>query len=64
MLLQRLPRPVDWLILEVGLGIGRKAIVMDLAGVWVYTGDRTQWEVLLLKLPRSVGWFLDLIEWP
>jgi len=23
---------------------------------WAYTGDRTQWEVLLLKLPRSVSW--------
>jgi len=24
--------------------------------VWGYTGDKTQWEVSLLKLPRSVGW--------
>src|SRR5579859_2621038 len=32
--------------------------------VWAYTGDKTQWQVSLLKLPRSVGrsvgWFLDL----
>ena len=25
-------------------------------GVWAYMGDRTQWEVSLLKLSRSVGW--------
>ena len=29
--------------------------------VWAYMGNGTQWEVSLLKLPRSVGsWFLDL----
>ena len=32
MSLLKLPRSVDWLILEVGLGIGRKMIVMDYVG--------------------------------
>ena len=30
----------------------------SVCGVWVYTGDRTQWEVSLLKLPRSVDWLI------
>src|SRR5271154_4848169 len=32
MSLLKMPRSVDWLILEVGLGIGQKMIVMDYVG--------------------------------
>ena len=39
-------------------------VLVGVCGVWVYTGDGTQWEVSPLKLPRLVGWFLDLNgEW-
>src|SRR5579859_4207085 len=45
----------------VALGVlGVLGVLVGVVGVWAYTGDRTQWEVSLLRLPRSVEWFLDL----
>ena len=46
--------------MRVAVALGVLGVLVGVVGVWAYTGDRTQWEVLLLRLPQSVEWFLDL----
>src|SRR5277367_893269 len=52
MSLLKLPRSVDWLILEVGLGIGRMMIVMDYVGcartVQVTPGRRSALSIVIV----------------
>src|SRR5277367_4516617 len=52
MSLLKLPRSVDWSILEVGLGIGRKMIVMDYVGcartVQVTPGRRSALSIVIV----------------